>query len=473
MQPRATPTPRRCRKAAGRERVRQLHLLTQHGLVALGVLVTAVAVIFVLQQRRTPQSSAAWVLFIVLVPYLAIPLLLMLGVRKQGSRFPEISLTPPPAERIARTAKTRALESLGAPPATGGNRLTLHDTAERARQALFDTIDSAEETLDILFYIVASDEAGRDFVQRLTEKARAGVKVRLNLDRLGSLTRPRRALKALQAAGGELRFFSPFIHPPDNGHMNLRNHRKLVIADRARIWSGGRNVANPYLGPGANTWTDLSYSVSGPAVQPFIDVFASDWDVTGKAVAGELLRHDASRGDAVLQVVPSGPDEPGDILYLALTTMIHGARDRVWISTPYFVPTEPLQLALSTAVRRGIDLRIMIPERSNQRTADLARGPFLRDLQDMGAQVLLHRGGMLHAKAGLIDDTAWLGTANFDVRSLLLNFELAMFCHDEGSVGRLESWFKARFGDCEAGIGRAGLPRRVVEGVFRLGAPIL
>jgi cardiolipin synthase len=450
-----------------------VHWLTQHILIVGGVLVIALAVIFVLQQRRTPQSAAAWVLFIVLLPYIASPLVLMLGFRKQGSRFPAVKLTDPAKDSIDSCPQAVTLTTLGAPPATKGNMLILHEDAKQARNALFETIESATSTLDILFYIVAPDETGEDFVNRLTGKARAGVKVRLNLDRLGSLRRPRGALRSLQAAGGEIRYFSPFIHPPDNGHMNLRNHRKLVIADRARVWSGGRNIADHYLASTQDSWTDLSFSVSGAAVQPFIDIFASDWDVTGKAVAGAVRYQDGITGDATLQVLPSGPDDPGDTLYLALITMIYRARDRVWISTPYFVPTEPLQLALVTAVRKGIDVRIMVPERSNQPTTDFARGPFLRDLQDIGATVLRHQGGMLHAKAGLIDDTGWLGSANFDMRSLLLNFEIVMFCHDVGSKVSIETWFTTQFDSCERGVTGASLPRRVVEGVFRLGAPVL
>lgn len=449
--------------------------MTQHSLVVLGVLVTALAVVFVVQQRRTPESGAAWILFIVLIPYIAIPLFLMLGFRKQGSRFPHVSLTAVSTDDTASTPETRLLGFFGAASAVRGNTLTIHDSADRAREALFTTINAAEDTLDILFYIVAADASGQDFVERLTAKARAGVKVRLNLDRLGSLSRPREALKNLQEAGGEVRYFSPLVHPPDNGHLNLRNHRKLVIADRSMVWSGGRNVGTHYLGPREETWTDLSFCVSGPAAQHFIDIFSSDWDVTGKADSGDLWRQngDERKGDAVLQVVPSGPDEPRDTLYVALTTMIHNAQKRVWISTPYFVPTEPLQLALAAAVQKGLDVRIMVPQKSNQVTTDFARGPYLRDLQALGANVLRHQGGMLHAKAGLVDDTGWVGSANFDVRSLLLNFELAMFCHDPGSTSRLETWFRDQFEDCVAGIGNASLPRRVVEGIFRLGAPVL
>jgi len=447
--------------------------LAQHALIVFAVLVTALAVIFVLQQRRTPQSTATWVLFIVLVPYVAIPLFLMLGFRKRGSRFPAVALTVPDASTVDGCATARSLEKLGAPPALRTNDFDLHQDAASAQIALHETLDAATETLDVLFYIVAPDEAGEDFIDRLTERAKAGAKVRLNLDRLGSIMKPRTALKRLQAAGGEIRYFSPFIHPPDNGHLNLRNHRKLVIADRSRVWSGGRNIGTHYLGPKGAPWTDLSFCLTGPAVQPFIDIFASDWDVTGNTAEGAGYRMIEPGGDASAQVVPSGPDEPCDALYTALTSLIHRAQVRVWISTPYFIPTEPLQLALETAVRNGLDVRIMIPERSNQLSADLARGPFLRALQETGATILRHQGGMLHAKAGLIDNTGWVGSANFDIRSLLLNFEIAMFLHDEGSTNMLETWFKSRFEACEHGIKAAGLPRRVVEGLFRLGAPIL
>jgi len=446
--------------------------MTQHVLIVLGVLVVALAVVFVLQQRRTPQSAAAWVLFMVLVPYVAVPLFVMLGFRKQGSRYPPVTLTPADPRHRADSPDAALLTALGAPQATGGNHLILLDNPESARRALQDLIDAAQETLDIELYIIAPDAEGEDFVRRLTQKARAGVKVRLNLDRLGTLFRPRAALAALLEAGGELRFFSPFLHPPDNGHMNLRNHRKLVIADGAHVWAGGRNIGDHYLGPADRAWTDLSFRLSGPAVQPFLDVFASDWDVTGRGPAPVRPHRAGARGDAVLQVVPAGPDEPHDCLYLALTTLIHQARRRVWISSPYFVPTEPLQLALTTAARKGVDVRILLPQRSNQRIADIARGPYLRDLQDAGATILRHPR-MLHAKAGLIDDTGWVGSANFDIRSLLLNFELALFCHDTASTAALDAWFAANEAACTRGLAPARLPRRVLEGVFRLGAPML
>ncbi|SFB07938.1 cardiolipin synthetase 2 [Poseidonocella pacifica] len=449
-----------------------LSLIAQHGLVVLSVLLATVAGVFVLQQRRTPQSMAAWLLFIVVFPYLALPVFLMLGFRKQGTRFPPLRFTDlsHAAQSPHRTAET--FRCLGAPPATDGNKLRLHDGPADALASLEAIIADAQDQIDVLLYILDDDASGKRFVAALTERAKAGVAVRINIDRLGSLSRPRRALRKFVAAGGELRFFSPFLHPPDNGHMNLRNHRKLVLVDNRFVWAGGRNIGNEYLREGPKAWYDLSFSLSGPAVQSFIDLFASDWDVTGAAFNDDRSRHGPAGGEAVLQLVPAGPDEPCDALHHGLVNAIHGAQRRVWITTPYFVPTEALTLALETAARRGLDVRLMVPGRSNKRVADLARGAYLRALDRAGGRVLRHEG-MLHAKAGLIDDAGWIGTANFDVRSMLLNFEYSLFLYDPQSVASLEGWIESEAARCTEGVTRPGLARRILEGVFRLSAPML
>lgn len=450
-----------------------MYILNQHVLIVAGLLVAALAVVFVLQQRRTPQSAAAWILFIILVPYIGIPIFLMLGFRKQGSRFPAIRFTEArlPLPFHCPTAET--FERLGAPAASAGNGFNLHETAKEAQAQLDAIIAGAKKNLDVQLYILDHDASGRRFVKRLTEKARAGVRVRVTLDRLGTLTRPRRELAELTKAGGELRFFSPFIHPPDSGHMNLRNHRKLVIADDTVVWGGGRNVGDVYLAPPEGRWLDLSFTVTGPVVQHYLDVFASDWDVRGHAHRAQIARYTAAEQDAMLQLIPSGPDEPGDVLHDGLVNAIHSAKHRVWVATPYLIPTEALSAALAVAARRGVEVRLLVPDRSNKWSADLARGPYLRELVHAGCQVFRYPGGMLHAKAGVIDETAWVGSANFDVRSMLLNFEYAMFAYDRESVGMLERWVEAICERSLEGAPEANLPRRVLESVFRLGAPVL
>lgn len=449
-----------------------MNLVAQHVLVVVGVLAIALAVVVVLQQRRTPQSAAAWLLFIVAVPYVALPLFLALAFRKRSSRFAPLRILPPAGLEADGSAAARFLTATGGAAAVGGNAISVQVTGPEARAALNEIVADAHRDLNVLMYIVENDAVGRDFVRSLAGRARSGVTVRLCLDRLGALSRPRRELAEFRAAGGELRFFSPFLQLPGGGHMNLRNHRKLVIADGRRAWAGGRNVGRHYLAPPPEGWHDLSVTVTGPAVHGLGQIFASNWAAAGGDPLPPSNPPEAT-GDAVLQTVVAGPDDPRDILHKGLVGLIHRAERRVWIATPYFIPTESLSLALESAAERGVDVRILVPERSNHRIADLARGAWLRALHEAGAEVRRFTPGMLHAKAGLVDDAAWTGSANFDVRSILLNFELVFFLHDPPSVRSVEDWFLSHFAQCETGMPPANLPRRTIEGIFRLGAPVL
>ncbi len=452
--------------------------LLAHFEAVLITLLALLSAVVILQQRRTPQSTAAWLLFIILVPYIAIPLFLALGFRKRGKRSKAISRgeTGISGPDTAPAGMARFFEKYGVPPASAGNRVRLLATGEDAYSALIDLCRSAKTDLDVLFYIVARDEVGIAFVNELTARAQQGVRVRLLMDRLGNLKPPRAALEALKAAGGEVLFFSPLLLRPDSGHLNLRNHRKMVIADGTQVFAGGMNVGSDYMGPGdsAERWTDLAYRLDGPAVGTFRDVFRSDWARAGGA-SGHPDTPPVGPTDAtaLAQLVPSGPDTAGDPLHDGLVNAIHTASHRVWIVTPYFLPTEFLDNALTIAARRGVDVRILLPRKSNQHMADFARGAYLREMQDAGCQVLFFQHGMIHAKTGIIDDFGYVGSANFDVRSMLLNFETALFMYDPGSVAALVDWYQAQERNCVAGMPPAGHLRRTFEGVFRLGAPVL
>ncbi len=454
-----------------------MNWIVTHLEIVLAVLLVLVAAIFLLQQRRTPQSTVAWLLAMVAVPYLAVPLFLVLGFRKHTPRFNPIAFsdsTPDAAQTENPT--DHLLQSLGLPAATAGNDLRLLDDGQDAWQALTGLVASARQTLDVQFYIVANDPVGRAFVEHLTEMARNGVRVRLLLDRLGSLWPPHRALNDLKAAGGQVLFFSPFLQIPSPGHLNLRNHRKLVIADGVRAFSGGMNVGQEYMGPqpDAERWADLAFLIDGPTVPAVHDVFLSDWAVAGGgAEAGPRVRPAGHDGGATLQPVPSGPDLKADPLHDALVRAIHVAQTRVWIVTPYFLPTELLGHAFALAARRGVDVRLILPRQSNQKLADFARGAYLREMAEAGVRVQYFERGMIHAKGGLVDDIGFAGSANFDVRSMLLNFELNFFVYDPASVTLLENWFGRQENSCREGLRQAGWIRRVLEGVFRLGAPFL
>lgn len=442
-------------------------------LIVIGVLVSGTAIVWVLQQRRSPQSALAWILVIVLLPYLGVPLFVAFGIRKRGARYAPVEFCKRPAPAPLDPMDDQ-LRRLDVPPASEGNRLALDAGSDAARASLDALIANARDSLDIALYRLDPDPVAAGFVDTLTDAARRGVSVRLLLDQVGTWQRPRAALRRFTDAGGALVLFSPFPRLNATGRLNLRNHRKLVLADGQRLWTGGRNVGAAYLGPAGDpdTWTDLSFSLEGPVVARYGELFEADWAKEVSAAPRPVALPETA-GRAELQLIPSGPDMRFDGLHDALVHAIHLARSRVWISSPYFLPTDRLQHALVTATRLGRDITIMIPRRSNQPIADFARGTYIRELESFGATIRLFEPHMLHAKAVVIDDVAILGSANFDIRSMLLNFESALALYDSESVSAVSDWFAAQAGACGVGMKPARLPRRLAEATFRLGAPML
>nr|WP_249219068.1 phospholipase D-like domain-containing protein [Loktanella sp. SALINAS62] len=429
------------------------------------------AACFMLQQRRTPQSTVAWLLALIVMPYVAVPIFIAVGFRKRHGADNSITFRDLAAgDHIDRWDRT--LRCYDLPGAVGGHDFTLLTQPAQARTALNDLIASAEHRIDALFYIVSRDDIGVAFIDQLTQRAQDGVKVRLLMDRLGTLIPPTRALRRFKNAGGTVEYFSPFVNRPQRGHLNLRNHRKMLIVDDRHAFAGGMNIGADYIGDGKDTWVDLGFTLTGPAVKSFTDVFESDWSGAG----GDPAPHDVKQhdhGSAVVQLAASGPDLPHDGFHDSLVNAIHRATDRVWIATPYFLPTESLSEALAVAARRRVDVRLMLPRRSNQMVADFARGAYVRELQAAGGKILLFRDRMMHAKAGVIDTNAYVGSANFDVRSMLLNFENQLVVHDDASATLLADWFTGLVDRCDEGVSDAGTLRRIAEGLFRVGAPML
>jgi cardiolipin synthase A/B len=445
-----------------------------HAMIVIGLLLAGSAIIWVLQQRRSPQSALAWILFIVTVPYLGVPLFFTLGVRKRGARYEPITFAPSPASAPLHRLDNK-FRRFDLPPASHGNRLTLDADAADARASLERLVTGARTHIEVVLYRLDPDPWSNAFVGWLTEAVRRGVEVRVILDQIGTWRRPRKALRAFTEAGGQLQIFSPVPKLAATGRLNLRNHRKMLIADGARLWTGGRNVGAPYLGPPDDpaTWRDMSLTVEGPVVARYREVFEADWAKETTTAPRPVDIPALGSGEATLQILPSGPDFDHDALHDVLVHQIHTATERVWIATPYFLPTDLLLHALATAARLGCDVRIMVPEHSNQKVTDFARGAYLRHLEEAGCTVLRFGPRMLHAKAWVIDDMAIIGSANFDIRSMLLNFETALALYDPASVESVASWFDAQEAACATGTRPVRLPRRLAEAVFRLGAPLL
>jgi cardiolipin synthase len=459
--------------------------LITHVVLLLGFLLAIPVIAQIIRQRYSPAGSLAWLLGIVLIPYLGIPLYLMLGGRKMRKlaasktdlHLPKQSLASP--EVIPDI--DRLMRSYGIPGAVTGNQLKLLSSGEEGYTALVEMIERANTSLWISTFILHPDQIGRDIIDRLSRRAATGVEVRVLLDGVGSLHTNKKHLAPLIAAGGETAFFMPVMHLPFRGRTNLRNHRKSVIADSCHIWAGGTNIANEYIGPthDPHRWRDLSFILEGPATKHYMDIFSSDWKfATGEQLSDSTLNFTKTNlsvvGDATLQVVPSGPDVCGDPLYSALISAAFQAKDRLWVVSPYFIPDDALAQALQLAAHRGVDVRVILPKISNHQLADMARGPYLRDLQRAGGKILLYQGGMLHGKAFLVDvSLAVIGSANFDMRSLFLNYETGLLVYSQAEIKQIAGWIETLICRCRYGIKEVDLSRDLFEGIIRMMAPML
>jgi cardiolipin synthase len=453
-------------------------LLAQHAFAILVELLTFAFAASTLAQRRPSGSAAAWLLVILLLPYVGIPLYLSFGgrkVRRRASRKrPLVSKGEPLSEAF------RALGHLGAAPASPAPAQAAIETVEWledgivAYKALLAAIQNAERAIRIQTFLLADDAVGRAILVALTRRARAGVEVNLLLDDLLGYRSPRAGIAELEAAGGRVARFMPLFHVPFRGRANLRNHRKIAVFDGQLAIVGGMNLADEYMGPEPTPrrFRDLSVLLRGSQVAALDAIFRADWEFAGGREPPALGPDSPS--NAGIRVVPSGPDCPTDAIYDALLTAIFRAEHRFWVATPYFVPDEGLTRALEVAARRGVDVRIVVPDRSNHRLADFAAAPSLRDVAASGGKVQRFMPGMLHAKAVLVDDAlAIVGSANFDMRSLFLDYEVVLFFTGAPEVARLSAWFEATLDATRSGPSPSGRLRTQLERMCRLIAPLI
>lgn len=449
------------------------------GSFLLGVLLIA----HILLQKHSPSGTIAWLMAILLMPYVGVPLYLMFGGRKQLRRAEKkgrlgLDTSEAISEEIA-CVTDRILRTYNIPGAQEGHRLTLCENGQETFNELVRLIENAERSIHISTFIFRPDAVGRLILGKLARKAEEGVSVRLLMDGVGSLhTRPRH-LRALTKAGGKIAWFMPVLHRPFRGRGNLRNHRKIVVVDYKTVLAGGTNIGAEYIGPTSlsGRWRDLAFVLEGPTVRHWEEVFCRDWEfASGETpfMPPEDARRPGAVGEAVVQFVPSGPDMEGDALYDAILSMIYAAKRRLWVVTPYFVPDEPLCQALMLAARRGVDVRVLLPRRSNHIVPDIVRGNWLRQIQQAGGLILFYTEAMLHAKILLMDDeAAVLGSANMDIRSLFFNYESAMFVYSKPEIRQTAEWIEQIATHCTCGIGHAGLVRSLAESVARLAAPLL
>lgn len=466
--------------------------LYSHLFTVGGFLLAVFAIARLVGEKRPPSNTVAWLLMIILIPYVGVPLYLLFGGRKikrlskrKRPIMPRLPGVPAVAPEIACLPTAHTLASTGAGEPSGGNTVRLLTTGEQAYAELEALIQGARHSIHIAAFILGRDDTGRRIVNLLAKRAREGVKVRLQLDALGCLFSSRRFVDSLRKAGGEVVRFMPVIPLSTRRSANLRNHRKIAVFDQHTAMVGGHNLAREYMGPTflKKRWNDFGAVITGPAAALLNEVFLADWAFASRQPIDALHRElDPSavriEGDSAVQVVASGPDVAGDALYEGIVSMIQEAAQSIWIITPYFIPDEVLLRSLIVKARAGTDVTLIIPTKSNHPITDFARRHYVSQLRKAGARVLHHTGKMMHSKAIIVDERiGLLGSANFDLRSLFVNFEIGVFLYSEKDVRAMRVWAGELLRECvepkPEAARRNKLLGNIAEDLSRLFAPLL
>ena len=366
---------------------------------------------------------------------------------------------------------------------TQNNRVEIFTDGKSKFNSLLDDIEQAEHHIHLLYFIVRDDELGKRLISALARKAREGVEVRFLFDHVGSRALPRRFFSELVEAGGEMAAFFPSRIPLLNLRLNYRNHRKLAIIDGYEAYIGGFNIGNEYLGlvERFGFWRDTHLKLVGSAVQQIQVQFVLDWNLASKSqipVDEDYLPKPREGGNVGMQIIASGPDSEAEPIKNAYLKMIYAAKESIYLQTPYFIPDESLLTALKLASLSGVDVKIMIPKNPDHKLVYWASSSYLGDLLESGVRCYLYEAGFLHAKTIVVDGVVGsVGTANMDIRSFRLNFEMNAFIYDTVTASRLKAIFEEDSNGCieltREQYNKRPLPLRLKESLARLLSPVL
>ncbi|WP_095146248.1 MULTISPECIES: cardiolipin synthase [unclassified Pseudomonas] len=429
-------------------------------LIALIHSLGTIAAIHAVLTVRTAQGSIAWALSLVFIPYLTLIPYLVFGrstfdayikARRQANEemrkaITDLNWRPWIEEALtARASKAytslRAMPKLGRMPCLANNQLRLLINGQATFEAIFEAIRHAREAVLIQFFIIHDDHLGRRLQTLLLEKAAQGVAVYLLYDRVGSHSLPRSYVQALRDAGVNVKAFATRSGWLNRFQVNFRNHRKIVVVDGVQGFVGGHNVGDEYMGAKAplSPWRDTHVGVCGPVVACMQESFAEDWFWAARALPPLILPQSYPDEGVLCQLLASGPADPYETCSLFFVEAIHAATERVWITSPYFIPDEAVFAALRLAVLRGVDVRILLPSRPDHRIVYAASSLYAFEAVRAGVRVYRYRPGFLHQKVVLIDnEISAIGSANLDNRSFRLNFEVMLLTVDSAFAGEVE-----------------------------------
>lgn len=439
-------------------------------LVGLGIflihLLGALSALLALMSSRTSQGAVAWIVTLITFPYAAVPAFWIFGrprfygyVSARGERDNTLRrilaryrpLIEPYLVDV-RKGNVRAMEHLAQMPLTSGNRVELLIDGKEAFESLFAGIDAAQTYILIQFFIVRQDRLGLELKRRLEKQIERGVRVYFLYDEVGSRRLGDGYLNDLRKAGADVSAFNSSRGIRHRFQLNFRNHRKIMVADGKFGWTGGFNVGVEYLGedPRHGPWRDTHVKLSGPSVLGLQEAFWEDWHwATGNVIALDWQPRVICEECHDVVIVPSGPADSQETASLLVQNAIHNAQYRFWVTSPYFVPDQGVQDALRLAALRGVDVRVMIPERPDHLLVFLSAFSFLPDMLQIGVKIYRYQPGFLHQKIMLIDGhSATVSTVNLDNRSFRLNFEITVFVPDRHFASEVRKMLEHDFTNC-------------------------
>jgi len=411
--------------------------------LALGMAVHSV------MRGRTAQGTVAWTMSLIFLPWLALPLYLVLGDRKFSGYVRAKTKGAEELDKIAKVLKqallpfaphetkiassTLALEKLAHLPFTRGNQVDLLINGKATFDALIQAIDEATSYVIVEFYIFRDDGVGRRLHASLLNARKRDVRVYLLYDEFGSYSLPSSYLKALTDAGCECSGFRTTPRKRRPFRINFRNHRKIVVVDGSVALVGGHNVGDEYLSlhKKLTPWRDTHVAIRGPAVQCVQMAFLEDWFwATRKVPELDWQPQAAKNGDTIVLIAPSSPADEIDTCSLLFTQIATSAKKRLWFASPYFVPDESLTSALQLAGLRGADTKVIIPDLADRLGPKLSSFTFYDELFPAGVKLYRYQHGFTHQKVAVADDVTCVGTANLDNRSFRINFEITAVVAD-------------------------------------------
>lgn len=434
--------------------------------IVLRLLATIAAADAILSSRPA-QSTVAWVLTLILFPYFAFPAYLIFGRRSfQGYRKLSRRMRKMRAE-LVETYRVRAerhsvipsdrelrdyrsLQTIAEAQFLDGNSVQLLESGQEFFAELFKEIETAKKQILFCFYIVRDDQLGRKIRDSLCQACRRGVEVLFLYDEIGSFGLPRSFFDELRQAGAQVSDFHTRQGRWNFLQLNFRNHRKLAVFDHQVAFVGGFNIGDEYLSTEGEfgAWRDTQVKVRGPAATEVEMVFLSDWVWATKRKREKPVFELSQSGQIPVLTVPTGPTDERGRCSLFFLELIASATQRLWIASPYLVPDESLRAALRLAALRGVDVRILIPEKPDSRIVGLAAKFYLPELLREGVRVFRYQKGFLHEKVVLVDERlSTVGSANLDNRSMRLAFEITLAFAHPGFASQVRAMFEKDFQD--------------------------